>query len=84
MSSETTGILAVITFDGGSYMKATKAKRNTENQILVDTIGLQEMLSSGRATAVQIGTDAGARVQIGRRVFWNVRKVQEYIDSISE
>lgn len=65
-------------------MRATKARGNTEKQMLVDTNGLQEMLCSGRPAAVKIGTDAGARVQSGRRVFWNVRKVQQYIDAISE
>ena len=65
-------------------MRATKAKGNTEKQMLVDTNGLQEMLCAGRPAAVKIGTDAGARVQSGRRVFWNVRKVQQYIDAISE
>lgn len=65
-------------------MRATRAKGKVENQMLVDTNGLQEMLSAGRPAAVKIGMDAGARVQSGRRVFWNVRKVQQYIDAISE
>lgn len=50
----------------------------------VDTAGLQALLMAGRATAVKIGTEAGARIQIGRRVLWNVSKVQQYLDSISE
>lgn len=50
----------------------------------VDTKELQEMLSCGRVTAVQIGNNAGAKIQIGRRVLWNVRKVNAYLDSISE
>lgn len=50
----------------------------------VDTKELQEMLSCGRVTAVQIGNEANARIQIGRRVLWNVRKVNAYLDSISE
>lgn len=65
-------------------MRATRAKGKVENQMLIDTNGLQEMLSAGRPAAIKIGTDAGARVQSGRRVFWNVRKVQQYIDAISE
>ncbi len=65
-------------------MRTTRAKGKVENQMLVDTNGLQEMLSAGRPAAVKIGTEAGARVQSGRRVFWNVRKVQQYIDAISE
>lgn len=51
---------------------------------MVDTTELQIMLCSGRRTAVEIGTAAGAKVQVGRRVFWNVKKVQQYIDAISE
>lgn len=51
---------------------------------VVDTEGLQEMLSSGRKTALRVGTAAGARIQIGRRVLWNVSKIQNYLDDISE
>lgn len=69
---------------GGLVMNATKTKNTKGEKMLVDTLGLQEMLSSGRPAAVKIGTEAGARVQSGRRVFWNVRKVQQYIDAISE
>lgn len=65
-------------------MRATKSRGSAENKILVDTLGLQEMLCAGRPSAVRIGTDAGARVQSGRRVFWNVKKVQSYLDEISE
>ena len=50
----------------------------------VDTTGLQQLLSAGKHTAVEIGTAAGARIQVGRRVLWNVSKVQKYLDAISE
>lgn len=65
-------------------MQATRKTESAENKKTVDTPGLQNMLSSGRKTAVEIGTAAGARIQIGRRVLWNVSKVQQYLDSISE
>lgn len=65
-------------------MRRTNKEIGNVNKVLVDTPELQKALCSGRATAVKIGTDAGARVQSGRRVFWNVQKVQQYIDSISE
>ena len=66
-------------------MRETKNKAKKGNtQILVDTLGLQEILSSGRPAAVRIGPEAGARVQSGRRVFWNVKKIQQYLDAISE
>ncbi len=64
-------------------MNATKTK-NVADKKTVDTVGLQAMLSSGRKTAVEIGIAAGARIQVGRRVLWNVNKVQRYLDEISE
>lgn len=53
------------------------------NKASVDTKELQEMLSCGRATAVEIGNNANARIQIGRRVLWNVKRINQYLDSIS-
>lgn len=65
-------------------MNATSKTESMAERRTVDTAGLQAMLSSGRKTAVEIGTAAGARIQVGRRVLWNVRKVQQYLDSVSE
>lgn len=55
----------------------------TENNMAVSTDELMNRLQSGRKTALEIGMAAGARVQIGRRVLWNVKKIQEYLDAIS-
>lgn len=63
---------------------AAKAKKDNYERLTVDTEGLMEMLGAGRQTATATGTAAGARVQIGRRVLWNVRKIQAYLDTISE
>ena len=38
---------------------------------------------SGRATAVKIGTEAGAKIQIGRRVLFKVSVVEKYLDSMA-
>ena len=67
-------------------MRATykKADMATENKLAVDTKELQEMLGCGRFTAYEIGTQAGARMQLGKRVLWNVNKVKAYLDCISE
>lgn len=54
------------------------------NKIAVDIRVLQTMLCCGRDTAVKIGTEAGARVKFGKRVLFNVAKVQAYIDNLSE
>lgn len=67
-------------------MRATKRIENGEGQekIAVTTEELQAMLSCGRHSAVQIGEAAEARIQIGKRVLWNVQKVRAYINLISE
>lgn len=52
-------------------------------KITVTTEELQSMLSCGRKSAVDIGELAEARVQIGKRVLWNVEKVRIYINLIS-
>ena len=51
--------------------------------ISVDTKGLQNILRCGRSTAVQIGTAAEAKIMIGKRVLWNIAKIQEYLNCIS-
>ena len=61
-----------------------KTNRETSSQRLaVDTPELQVMLGCGRTTAVKIGTEARARIQIGKRLLWNVSKIQEYMDKLS-
>ena len=66
-------------------MRATKKFESGDSQdkIAVTTEELQALLSCGRYSAVQIGEAAEARIQIGKRVFWNVQKVREYINLIS-
>ncbi|WP_418417515.1 hypothetical protein [Blautia sp.] len=63
--------------------KTTQFSTSSEN-LTVDTPRLMEMLEVGRATAVQIGTEAEARIQIGRRVLWNIKKIKKFLDEISE
>lgn len=62
-----------------------KAEYETvDNPILINTNGLKALTQSGRENAVRIGILAGARVQIGKSVRWNVEKVRRYINAISE
>ena len=55
-----------------------------ENAITLDAENLARYLSCGRVTAAKIGNAAHARIQIGRRVLYNLQKVRDYIDGISE
>ena len=54
-----------------------------QNKLTVNTSSLVSMLDCGRASAVRIGEEAGARIQIGKRVLWNVEKVRTYLNSCS-
>ena len=65
-------------------MRKTSSFNNVSNSLSVDTRGLQAILNCGRGTATEIGTRAGARIKVGRRVLWNVTKVQNYINSLSD
>lgn len=66
-------------------MRATKQNETiiSQDRLAVTTERLQNILDCGRPTAVEIGTLAKARVEIGRRALWNVSKVQKYLDSIA-
>lgn len=63
--------------------KTTCYNVDASNKILLNTIELQSLLSCGRQSAVKIGTDAMARVDVGKRVFWDRKKVELYISEIS-
>ena len=61
-----------------------QTKKRAENEpITVDIERLAAMLSCGKDTARKIGEDAGARIVIGRRVLYSVRKIESYIDKIA-
>ena len=46
--------------------------------------GLQEYSSLGKNKAAKLGELAGARVRFGRRVIYDLDKVQEYLDSLKD
>lgn len=52
-------------------------------KLAVTTEDLQKLLSCGRKSAVDIGEMAEAKIQLGRRVLWNVDKIKAYLDLIS-
>lgn len=56
----------------------------TVDKIAVNVENLAKMLDCGRATAVKIGTEAGARVQIGKRVLFKKDKVEAYLEKLTE
>jgi hypothetical protein len=66
-------------------MRSTKQDQFIEckDRLAITTERLQGVLDCGRPTAVEIGTLAKARIEVGRRVLWNVGKIQKYLDSIA-
>jgi hypothetical protein len=65
-------------------MRGTQKREVTNHTLLISETELREFLHCGRACAVKIGNAAGARVQIGKRVLWNLPKIRDYVESISE
>lgn len=66
-------------------MRATKKFDDQQGieKLTITTDRLQAMLGCGRKSAVQIGDLAGARIQLGKRVLWNVGKVRNYVNRVS-
>lgn len=64
-------------------MRTTQKSEMGISQVAVTTENLQSILDCGRPTAVEIGTLAKARIEVGRRVLWSVGKIQKYLDSIA-
>lgn len=65
--------------------KTREASGILKDRITINTMELQELLGCGRPTATQIGLAANAKVNIAKnRVLWNAKKIQQYIDSVSE
>lgn len=60
-----------------------KLERKTKNVLTTDANGLAGMLECGLATAIKIGNEAGARIQIGRRVLYKVSKVEDYLNALA-
>ena len=57
----------------------TTKKASLENAVAVNAVQLAELLNVGRYTAERIGRESGARVQIGKRVLYSVKAVEEYL-----
>lgn len=63
--------------------KTTEFENAKITPATVNTSGLMQLTGMGRVTAVRIGEAAKARIQVGRRVVWSVKRVQDYLDKIA-
>lgn len=55
----------------------------TDCKLMIDINELSAMLSCGKATARRVGEEARARMKIGRRVLYSVKKIESYIEDKS-
>ncbi len=53
------------------------------SRLTVTTDELQSLLGCGRKTAIDMGELAEAKIQLGKRVLWNVEKIKIYLNLIS-
>ena len=60
-----------------------RTERKQDNAVYVDAEGLAAIISCGRSTAIKLGKEAGARVQIGKSVRYSVEKVKAYLDGLT-
>ena len=65
-------------------MNNIKHNAFSSSSLTVNTPTLMKILNCGRFTAEKIGNNAKAKVRIGRRVLWNLKQIQQYLDDISE
>ena len=55
-----------------------------ERRLALNSEELPKMLGCGKTTAIKIGLEANARFKVGKRVLWNVEKIQNYLNRVSE
>lgn len=66
-------------------MNATNKNNDIEltRKLTINTEELQQLLSLGRKSAVEIGVAANAKIVVGKRIVWSVKKVEEYLYNIT-
>lgn len=63
-------------------MRKTMANNSTD-ALMITTAQLMQKMNCGYQSAVKIGTEAQARIYVGRRVWFNVKKIEHYLETIA-
>lgn len=65
--------------------KTTKTYNEIDltRKLAVDTEELQQILSLGRKSAVEVGKAANAQIMVGKRIIWSLQRVQEYLYNVA-
>lgn len=51
---------------------------------MLNTRELQSYIGLGRNNAMKFGEEAGAKVKLGKRVLWDKRKIDRYVDTLTK
>ena len=76
-------VLIELVWSGIDQTNPSKKEIEKKNYVTVSTSTLVELLNCGKQTAIEIGNKANAKICIGRRVLWNMKLIQEYLDTIA-
>lgn len=57
--------------------KANETENSSTRYTGID--GLMQYIGLGRNRSIDVGKESGARIKIGRRVIYDLRKVDEYL-----
>ena len=61
-----------------------RIKQNTTAGRLMDTEELRAYTGLGRNSAMMFGEEIGAKVKVGKRVLWDRKKIDRYLDRLTE
>lgn len=56
----------------------------TTDSRLMDTDELRSYTNLGRNNAMKLGEEIGAKIKIGKRVLWDRKKIDAYLDSLMD
>lgn len=73
----------MLNYERSIYMRNRTTVANIGESRLMDTEELRAYTNLGRNNAMKLGEEIGAKVQIGRRVLWDRRKVDEYFNALT-
>lgn len=61
-----------------------RIKQNTTTGRLMDTEELRAYTGLGRNNEMKFGEEIGAKVKVGKRVLWDRKKIDQYLDELTE
>lgn len=64
-------------------MRSRSTTENARESRLMDTEELKAYTNLGRNNAMKLGEEIGAKIQIGRRVLWDRKKLDQYFNSLT-